>query len=236
MDKNSILKNYTSAIAWFSFLFIGLSGTIYFAPRVAGYLYNSGPETIAFFIAPFCACAFFVLICLYKRPSLLNLLLSLLLLVIIYIPLYKTWNQQYELAYKSDNFLYYRAARYMVQHASLNSRDNLLLNVKAGNQYLYQPGYKYYLGLLLLPSEGKLIRRVQFIGIFLFTFCNLLALYKIAGTILQNRVKTALLFFFLLMVPAAINNIMDGLTEGLFISVLLLFFFFYKNKNFVICS
>ena len=234
--KSERLKNTYWIVGTVVWVVLGLLATVYFKGDLEEYKLNSGTQTISFFIAPFFACGFFAFVGLYKRPGYIHILISLFLMMLIYVPILNIWNHEYDLSHKSDNFLYYRAAKYMLQHASLNSRDDLLLDVEAGKQYLYQPGFKYYLALLLSTTNGILTRQIQFIGIFLFTICNLLVLYKIAISNFPTRIRTIAILFFWLMMPAVINNIMDGLSEGVFICFLLLFFFFYLNRNFIIAG
>jgi hypothetical protein len=193
----------------------------------------AGKETISFFIPPFITVIFCHICLTFCRQKIVpTLFTSLFLFVIICLPLLQHTNKKFEYPKENDPHLYYQAAFYMYKNHTFCSYYNKLTGINAGNQYLYQPGYKYYLSAILFFTNGNLIRGIVFVNLLIIILSVCLTLYAIEFfTFLRGRLKLLFQLFFLGITPALTRNMLSGLSEWLAICLIFLSIFLFSKKN-----
>jgi hypothetical protein len=193
-----------------------------------------GKETISFLVPPFITVVFsYISLAYYQQTITHTLLRALLLFVMVCLPLLQHSNKKFEYPKKNDPHLYYQAALYMYENHTLCSYDNKIIGLKAGNQYLYQPGYKYYLSAILFFTNGALFRGIAFVNMLFITLAVCIALYAIENiAFLEGRLKLFYQIFFLGITPALTRNMLAGLSEWLAICLIFLSIFLFSKKKY----
>ncbi len=197
----------------------GFISSILTFPLLNNYLYNFGKNLAGVFIPPLLTVLYLTCISfrhLLSRRHLLQAACSYILQILPFAPLFF---QVFQPTGGDDFSRYYGYAKNMADNHTLWGGDNLFF-AGAGNHYVTQPGYRYFIYLELL-AFGKLYRFVQFLNIGLY----LLAVYCLQKTIRQavhdKLVWRMLLILVLLFTPYAIKNLLMGLPEWFTMALLI---------------
>lgn len=231
---NKIIKNtWVYGCLVFFLIMIATGITYYLENRLwKDFSISNGEEMLAIYVGPFISLVLLSLLVLqFKLRIWQAISFAVITWVVIQLPLLDKVFETFSYPSHGDSFLYEQAARYMYQNGTLCSYDSQIIHTQIGDHYLYQPGYKYYLALLMNFTGGEINRSIQWTGLFLIVLVLAIYIWQIATTQWGSIQKILALVFGISIIPALIKNMLMGVTEWLAVLLMFLFFICWQRQR-----
>ena len=207
----------------------GFASILWLKPLLAANDLACGKHAVALFV-PFASVgavlAVLVIIDAYSRVQALFLVLLYLILVVGFADLYfqPIWHYYFD-----DPGRYSNYAHFMLSERTLWGGDAIGGFRQNAAHYVDQPGYRYFLALMIKIFGGE-NRLMQLGNMLVYLFSILIFLL----TIKNSFKKVHFLWiasFFILSLPYAANNILEGLSEWLAVTLFLFFSSFILRER-----
>jgi hypothetical protein len=209
-----IINERNKTTLFVSLCCIGFVSSIFGYQLLNEFAFNFGKNLAGVLVAPILTVFYIIYCSLFDaESSVLRLRKVLLLFIVQIVPFIPLFGQEYQPTAESDYLRYVFYARKMLEHETLWGSDQLFFS-DAGKHLVTQPGYRYFL-LVELLLFGKFIRAIQFLEILLYLISVYFFTLAIHKSIKKGPTKKIILLVILLITPAAIKNLLLGLSEWL---------------------